>query len=478
MKREKNKKIFRRGGLVPPTQKTVPSPQFHSGFSLAARQRGFVLSLFWDIRTLTHTHTHTFSFLHRDRGKGIHETRMAAHAKAQTATTTTTGSVVTLDHVVILVPYSYLSGLPGLPGSEPSGGGGDGGGGEGAQALPWFRELFTFSPGGRHADGVTENVLVLFRDGVYLEFIAFTPESAGGSDAGEGKTSGGRDGHKWGKFVEGSVVDWAVTVFHGGAGGGGGGGGEGGAQRDYDDLVKPITDKILKSHDGEEGQGGKQQDGAVVYGALTSGGRTRPDGVVLEWATVPAVQVRHSASSAGGGGGSGGHRTEEQIRPGLAPFWCLDETPRERRVPYLQSATETADRGPGKKNAATEHGNSGAVGVAGVKVTSVPGGVSVDALGRLFGEVFGAGETGEDGGVGGKKKGWPLRAPEGTKYHPDGRLEIVGASEKKKGDDGVADGGEEGVVVSLYTDRPELVGKKIGGQVDGKRGIWFELVGV
>jgi len=382
-----------------------------------------------------------------------------------------------LDHIVILVPYSYLSGLPGLDkpstattsaGTDSQGGSGSSGGDGGAPS--WFRELFTFSPGGRHADGVTENVLVLFGDGVYLEFIAFTPEAGAAG-------SRGRQGHKWGAFEEGSVVDWAVTVFHGA-----GGEGKGGAQRNYDRFVKPITDKILRGH------GGKQDEAAaVVYGALTPGGRTRPDGVVLEWATVPAVQVCRSAappartgSSSGAAGGGGDWRQTEQepVRPGLAPFWCLDETPRERRVPYLQGAAKTSaaaaaaaevGRGAGE-NAATEHRNSGAVGVAGVKVTSVPG-VSVDGLGRLFGEVFGgAGDNGEE-----EKKGWPLRAPEGTRYHPDGRLEIAEVK-VKEGGSGVD--GEKSVVVSLYTDKPELVGKQIGGQVDGKRGIWFELVGV
>lgn len=34
-------------------------------------------------------------------------------------------------------------------------------------------DAFTISPGGRHADNRTENRLVIFADGSYLELIAF-----------------------------------------------------------------------------------------------------------------------------------------------------------------------------------------------------------------------------------------------------------------------------------------------------------------
>lgn len=55
-----------------------------------------------------------------------------------------------LDHVVLLLPCKELTELP-----------------------AWVTENFTVSEGGQHADKKTENRLVLFRDGTYLELIAF-----------------------------------------------------------------------------------------------------------------------------------------------------------------------------------------------------------------------------------------------------------------------------------------------------------------
>lgn len=75
-----------------------------------------------------------------------------------------------LDHVVLLLPYAQLQDLP-----------------------AWVTNNFTVSEGGKsailattphifwahkrflgkHADGKTENKLILFRDGSYLELIAF-----------------------------------------------------------------------------------------------------------------------------------------------------------------------------------------------------------------------------------------------------------------------------------------------------------------
>ncbi|KAI1326833.1 hypothetical protein F5Y16DRAFT_373551 [Xylariaceae sp. FL0255] len=84
-----------------------------------------------------------------------------------------------LDHVVVLVPYDTLIHPP-----------------------AWITSNFTLSPGGRHADNKTENRLVLFQDGTYLEFIAFInddPEK--------------RKGHWWDKPY--GVVDFALTAKKG-----------------------------------------------------------------------------------------------------------------------------------------------------------------------------------------------------------------------------------------------------------------------
>lgn len=80
-----------------------------------------------------------------------------------------------LDHVVLLIPYDTLTNPP-----------------------PWITDNFTLSPGGRHGDNKTENRLVIFQDGTYLELIAFInddPEK--------------RKGHWWDKPY--GVVDFALT---------------------------------------------------------------------------------------------------------------------------------------------------------------------------------------------------------------------------------------------------------------------------
>lgn len=85
------------------------------------------------------------------------------------------GQRLAFDHIVLLVPYSYLHHPPN-----------------------WINDNFTLSPGGVHGDGKTENRLVLFRDGTYLELIAFVnddPEH--------------RRGHWWDKPF--GVVDFALT---------------------------------------------------------------------------------------------------------------------------------------------------------------------------------------------------------------------------------------------------------------------------
>lgn len=120
-----------------------------------------------------------------------------------------------LDHVVILLPYDYLENPPN-----------------------WIKNNFTLSPGGRHGDNKTENRLVLFRDGTYIEFIAFIdddPEK--------------RKGHWWDKPY--GVVDYAFCS----------------AKFDYDELVKRLD----------------STDTGITYNPPKPGGRARPDGVELRW---------------------------------------------------------------------------------------------------------------------------------------------------------------------------------------------------
>lgn len=120
-----------------------------------------------------------------------------------------------LDHVILLLPYDYLDTPP-----------------------RWITDNFTVSPGGQHADGKTENRLVLFRDGTYLELIAFVnddPEK--------------RKGHWWDQPY--GVIDWALGT---------------------DDFnYKALKDRL------------RTTDTDISYDEPKAGGRLTPDGKELKW---------------------------------------------------------------------------------------------------------------------------------------------------------------------------------------------------
>lgn len=158
-----------------------------------------------------------------------------------------------IDHVVVLLPYSLIT-------SPPS----------------WLTSAFTLSPGGRHADNRTENRLVLFADGSYLELMAFIDDDPKN-----------REGHPWDKPY--GIIDWALTTT-----------------TEEQPDVKTINSRL-------EGKSSK-----VRYAEPVAGGRKRPDGVELQWkVTFPTG-----------------------IERGVAPFWCHDVTEREKRVPLSKEATE------------------------------------------------------------------------------------------------------------------------------------------
>ncbi|KAJ4391265.1 hypothetical protein N0V93_004882 [Gnomoniopsis smithogilvyi] len=161
-----------------------------------------------------------------------------------------------LDHIVVLVTHDILLNLP-----------------------SWLDEAFTVLNGGRHADGVTENKLILFQDGVYIELIAFVP---GKDDE--------RKSHRWGQRRQGHIIDWANTLH------------------DEDDLAA-IRSRVASA------------DTGLKYDEPQSGGRVRPDGKELKWVTsAPTISDDSSKLN--------------EFVGGEAPFWCLDRTPRDLRVPY------------------------------------------------------------------------------------------------------------------------------------------------
>jgi hypothetical protein len=158
-----------------------------------------------------------------------------------------------IDHVVLLLPYALITSPP-----------------------TWLTSAFTLSPGGRHADNRTENRLILFADGSYLELIAFIEDDPKN-----------REGHWWDKPY--GIVDWALTTT-----------------TEEQPDVKKINSRL-------EGK-----DSKVRYTDPVAGGRKRPDGVELQWkVTFPTG-----------------------IERGVVPFWCHDITEREKRVPISKKATK------------------------------------------------------------------------------------------------------------------------------------------
>ncbi|KAF4555085.1 Hypothetical protein D9617_3g021550 [Elsinoe fawcettii] len=152
-----------------------------------------------------------------------------------------------VDHIIIGLPYSDLQKFP-----------------------SWLTDNFTIAPGGRHADGKTENKLVVFKDGSYLELIAFI------NDDPEKKK-----GHWWGELGSG-IIDFAFTSE---------------SPEDVHEVNKRIDDA-------KTGLNGAR------YQEPREGGRIKPDGTEIKWkVTFP-----------------------ENVRRGEAPFWCHDLTPRELRV--------------------------------------------------------------------------------------------------------------------------------------------------
>jgi hypothetical protein len=140
------------------------------------------------------------------------------------------------------------------------------------------RRGFTVTPGGEHADGLTRNALVPFADGSYLEIAAFVDRDRAATT------------HRW----------WKVAADGGG-----------------------FAEFALLSDDlGADGLALKE----IVTRSSETGGRTRPDGIRIEWRTV--------------------------LLSAPLPFLIEDVTSRELRVP---------------RGAAAQHAN-GAGGIATVIV--------------------------------------------------------------------------------------------------------------
>lgn len=144
---------------------------------------------------------------------------------------------------------------------------------------------FTISPGGIHAGGQTENKLIIFQDGSYIELIAFVDDDPKH-----------RADHRWGDKALG-IIDFALS-----------------STEDAEDHYKTLQESLEKS------------GSAVKYESPVPGGRTRDDGQVLKWEiTSPEIPIQR----------------------GKAPFFCHDVTSRELRVPLSKTSTSHPSRAYG-----------------------------------------------------------------------------------------------------------------------------------
>jgi len=144
-----------------------------------------------------------------------------------------------------------------------------------------FRELgFNVLPGGTHAGGLSENALVVFADGVYLELIAFIPPA---SHCTPGSSQPDRKS-RWATKSPG----WIDYAFLGN-----------GSQSD-------SISEIINQRASEDGSG-------VLYEPEHEGGRQRHDGKTLKWLISAPRQEKGSITG--------------------TPFFCGDVTPRYLRVP-------------------------------------------------------------------------------------------------------------------------------------------------
>jgi hypothetical protein len=108
--------------------------------------------------------------------------------------------------------------------------------------VQWKGMGFTVSPGGVHADGLTHNALVIFRDGSYIELLAFRSQDTGN--------------HRWARYRGfWGPIDYAISM------------------PDLTDFAAQLQTKGLP------------------YTAPYEGGRTRPDGIALRWRGIIPTDV-------------------------------------------------------------------------------------------------------------------------------------------------------------------------------------------
>ncbi|PNP43323.1 hypothetical protein TGAM01_v202725 [Trichoderma gamsii] len=187
------------------------------------------------------------------------------------------------DHVILLIPHSQLISLP-----------------------QWLSDTFTILDGGVHEGGMTENKIVVFQDGVYLELIAFV----------DGLNPQHRAMHPWGKQADGQIIHWAHTIL----------------SREEEEGSNKSEEKFravqARTEDSQVG---------IKYLDPEPGFRTMADGSKRIWANaIPSFD-----------------ECKGLVHINQQPFWTFDRTPRSLRAPLTPENTSHP---------------SGVVGVAGISL--------------------------------------------------------------------------------------------------------------
>jgi len=155
----------------------------------------------------------------------------------------------------------------------------------------WLSDNFTIIDGGKHSKGTSQNKLIIFQDGTYLELFSWVDPKPEGVES-------YADFPSWGSKPEGYIIDWALTGPN--------------AHGKYEEIMAQIREL--------EAQG--EQLG-VTYDQPKEGGRRRMDGKELQWYATRPRQVDTAQSSS-------------QID---VPFFCHDISDRSLRVPYTAGST-------------------------------------------------------------------------------------------------------------------------------------------
>lgn len=206
------------------------------------------------------------------------------------------------DHVILLIPHAQLVSPP-----------------------KWLSDAFTILDGGVHEGGLTENKLVIFEDGIYLELIAFV----------DGVKPEHRMMHPWGGQPDGHIIHWAHTIL---------------SREDEEgsntseEKFRAIQARIADSQVG------------IKYLDPQTGFREMPDGSKRIWANaIPNFD-----------------NYKGPIYINQQPFWTFDRTPRSLRAPATSENTSHP---------------SGVVGVAGISVF-IKDEQALNSIVPLYGAIF------------------------------------------------------------------------------------------